>query len=129
MIFDGPYSKMLEGDLAKTMNRLNKIRNATVVHHETCPCCGAKLVNLYRREKEWRCRECWEKYDVMTEEEKDEAIMDSIFTFMKAQQEAEEAGQHEFTCPLCGTTAVWVRSPYNNHLSCGCKGCGFRLME
>ena len=34
-----------------------------VVHHETCPCCGRKLVNLYRRDKEWKCRLCWEKHD------------------------------------------------------------------
>ena len=55
--------------------------------------------------------------------------MDEIISFMQAQQEAEEAGKHEFTCPICGGVAVWGRSEYNNHLHCGCKGCGFRMVE
>lgn len=32
-----------------------------VVHRETCPVCGRQLVNLYRKDKEWKCRRCWEK--------------------------------------------------------------------
>jgi len=49
--------------------------------------------------------------------------------FMKAQQEAEQAGNNEFTCPLCGGKAWWSRSSYNNHLHAGCHGCGMRMME
>ena len=44
--------------------KIHKARTETVVHQETCPCCGAKNVNLYRKsvnDKEWRCRKCWEK--------------------------------------------------------------------
>lgn len=51
--------------------------NKNVLHHETCPCCGRKLVNLYlgdvkkiaeyhgeavvKIEKEWKCKACWDK--------------------------------------------------------------------
>lgn len=49
--------------MARVMRRFNKYGSRTVVHHETCPICGAKLVNLYRRENEWRCRRCWEEHD------------------------------------------------------------------
>ena len=54
---------------------------------------------------------------------------DKIIAFMQAQREAEEEGREEFTCPLCGGTAFWGRARVNNHLHCGCKGCGFRMME
>lgn len=52
-----------------------------------------------------------------------------ITEFMQAQQKAEERGEYEFICPLCGATAIWGRSTYNNHLHCGCTGCGMRMME
>lgn len=54
-----------------------------------------------------------------------------IFTrkFIEARQKAEREGKKEFTCPICGGKAAWDRSPYNNHLRCWCKGCGFRMME
>jgi len=55
--------------------------------------------------------------------------MDDIFDFLKAQTEAEEKGEKEFVCPLCGGKAWWGRSSYNNHLHCGCKKCGFKMME
>ena len=57
------------------------------------------------------------------------ADIDMIIAFMAARQEAEQEGQHEFTCPLCDGEAVWSRVPGNNHLHCGCRGCGFRMME
>lgn len=56
-------------------------------------------------------------------------IMDKIIDFLKAQEAAEEAGQEEFVCPLCGGKAWWGRSDYNGHLHCGCQDCNFRLME
>lgn len=31
-----------------------------VQHRQTCPVCGGRLVNLYRRNQEWKCRKCWE---------------------------------------------------------------------
>lgn len=55
--------------------------------------------------------------------------VDEVIAFMNAQQEAEAEGREEFTCPLCGGTAIWGRARGNNHLHCGCKGCGFRMME
>ena len=55
--------------------------------------------------------------------------MEDIISFLQAQQAAEEAGEVEFTCPICGAVAVWARSEYNNHLHCGCIGCGFLMME
>lgn len=69
--FDGPYTEMLDDEYRRIRRRINKNSRATVVHHETCPCCGAKLVNLYARDKkdgyrlvkEWKCRRCWEKHD------------------------------------------------------------------
>lgn len=69
--FDGPYTETMDDEFRRIMRRIHKDSRATVVHHETCPCCGAKLVNLYRRDKkggprlvtEWKCRRCWEKHD------------------------------------------------------------------
>ena len=63
MFLNGPYTEMLDEEMARIMRRFNKYGSLQVVHHETCPICGSKLVNLYRRENEWRCRRCWEKYD------------------------------------------------------------------
>lgn len=56
-------------------------------------------------------------------------IINEIKAFMEAQQKAEDEGEHEFTCPLCGGDAKWVRAPRNNHLHCHCGGCGFSMME
>ena len=57
------YSRLGEEEMRRILRRIHKNSQATVVHQETCPCCGAKLVNLYRRETEWKCRRCWEKHD------------------------------------------------------------------
>lgn len=32
-----------------------------VRHQQTCPECGRKLVNTYRRDGIWKCKKCWEK--------------------------------------------------------------------
>ena len=55
--------------------------------------------------------------------------MDEIVEFLKAQDEAEKAGQEEFKCPICGGKAWWGRSELNGHLHCGCEGCGIRVCE
>ena len=55
--------------------------------------------------------------------------MKDIFEYLKAQQEAEERGEHEFVCPLCGGKARWLRSTYNNHLRSSCEKCRFCVME
>ena len=65
------YSRFGDEEMRRILRRIHKNSSATVVHHETCPCCGAKLVNLYARDKkdgyrlvkEWKCRRCWEKID------------------------------------------------------------------
>ena len=55
-------------------------------------------------------------------------VITDIFTFFKAQHEAEENGKQEFVCPLCGGHAHWGRA-YNNHLHTGCRDFGFVCME
>lgn len=49
--------------------------------------------------------------------------------FLQALAEAQEIGSHEFTCPLCGSTARWVRASVNNHLHARCDGCGISVIE
>ncbi len=53
----------LDEEMARLLRRLKKQARATVIHQETCPCCGAKLVNIYRRGTAWKCRKCWEESD------------------------------------------------------------------
>lgn len=65
MLPTGPYNN--DAKFKRLMRQLHNARTKTKIHHETCPCCGAKLVNLYRRsieDSKWMCRKCWEKYDV-----------------------------------------------------------------
>lgn len=60
------YSLDNDPEYQRLMRRIHNARTKTTIHHETCPVCGKKLVNLYRRnmtDSAWRCRECWEKYD------------------------------------------------------------------
>ena len=52
-----------------------------------------------------------------------------IFKYLKAQQEAEKKGEHEFVCPICGGKARWLRSTYNNHLRSICEKCKSSIME
>lgn len=49
--------------------------------------------------------------------------------FLSAQKEAEKQGKHEFTCPICGGRAKWVRYSLNDHLHAGCEKCEFYIME
>ena len=51
----------MRNGISSLYRRIMKARNATVLHHETCPVCGRKLVNIYRREggKDWMCLQCW----------------------------------------------------------------------
>jgi predicted RNA-binding Zn-ribbon protein involved in translation (DUF1610 family) len=67
---------------------------------------------------------------IMAENEiEEDSFMRDIFRYLKAEMEAEEKGTHEFTCPLCGGEAFWIRSPYNNHKHSGCKKCGMKVHE
>ena len=55
-------------------------------------------------------------------------VFEKIIAFLKAQEDAEEVGVHEFKCPICGARAWWGRAG-NGHLHSGCDGCGFRIVE
>lgn len=66
MLPTGPYSADNDPEFQRIMRRLRNARTKTVLHHETCPCCGAKLVNLYRKSKDdsmWKCKKCWDEYE------------------------------------------------------------------
>lgn len=39
------------------------INGMPVRERETCPDCGKKLVNLYFKGGEWKCKKCWEEND------------------------------------------------------------------
>lgn len=58
------YNVLADDELRRICRRIHNARTKTVVHCETCPCCGRKLVNLYRKsveDKEWKCKACWDK--------------------------------------------------------------------
>ena len=57
------------------------------------------------------------------------SVVQAVLEFLKAQQKAEETGEKQFKCPLCGGDAWWQRSSYNGHLHCGCEDCRFLMME
>ena len=60
---------------------------------------------------------------------KDREMMEALGDFLAALSEAQDAGEKEFVCPLCGGKASWGRSPGNGHIHAGCDKCGFRLAE
>ena len=60
---------------------------------------------------------------------KDREMMEALGDFLAAFSKAEDAGEKEFVCPLCGGKAFWGRSPGNGHIHAGCDGCGMRIME
>lgn len=39
-------------------SELFRAQPQNVIHRGTCPKCGRKLVNLYRRGMTWRCNKC-----------------------------------------------------------------------
>lgn len=68
-------------------------------------------------------------YPVDEDFEDEDNFFDVMKTFTDAQRQAEKAGEEQFVCPLCGGEAWWGRSSYNNHLHCGCHGCGYLIMQ
>lgn len=34
--------------------------NIRVERGRECPICGRKRVNIYLRDKEWKCKQCWD---------------------------------------------------------------------
>ena len=76
MLLDSPYSTIANQDpeFQRIMRRLRNARTKTVLHQETCPRCGAKLVNLYRQSPEdslWMCKKCWDKHEAAVKEASD----------------------------------------------------------
>ena len=60
---DGPYSNMyLYMDRPKR-RPYNKRDDAPKQCQQTCPCCGRKMVNIYLKDDEWKCKQCWDKLD------------------------------------------------------------------
>ena len=55
--------------------------------------------------------------------------IESFGEYMKARQEAEEKGEHDFACPICGGEAWWERSDYNGHLRSKCEDCGMAIIQ
>lgn len=54
-----PYTtEDLVSFIAPTMTKALHRKKVNVIHRETCPVCGKRLVNLYRYGKEWLCRTC-----------------------------------------------------------------------
>lgn len=66
---DSEYGKALARSLVALLLPPNFFKVADVAHQQTCPTCGRKLVNTYRRGKEYRCRRCWESADAERSEE------------------------------------------------------------
>ena len=55
--------------------------------------------------------------------------MERLQAFLKAQQEAEEKGEHIFICPNCKRTAWWDRAKINGHIRIRCDGCDISVIE
>lgn len=54
-------------EFQRIIRQLQAARTKTKISRETCPRCGAKLVNLYRKSIEdsvWMCRKCWVKHEL-----------------------------------------------------------------
>lgn len=69
-----PYTtEELVSFIAPTMAKALRRKKVDVVHRETCPVCGKRLVNLYRYNKEWLCRTC-----KITAEKIDAEVQDEI---------------------------------------------------
>lgn len=59
----------------------------------------------------------------------DSVEMEKIADFLIALSEAQNKGQREFACPLCGGTVKMVRAPGNGHIHAACDGCGMKVCE
>ena len=55
--------------------------------------------------------------------------MEILGLLLKAQQEAEEKGEHIFICPNCKCMAWWDRAKINGHIRIKCDGCGISVIE
>ena len=91
-----------------------------------CVCCGEIIP-----EGMIACPNCLVASRGMPDDEieNEDEVMDSIFKYLKAEQQAEAEGKKEFMCPLCGGKAWWLRSGFNGHRHSRCTRCGFYVGE
>lgn len=61
-----PKHVMSDAEASKLRTMRRREENP-VRHHEICPCCGRKMVNIYLRDGDWKCKKCW---DVFEEQER-----------------------------------------------------------
>ena len=54
---------MSEAEVRKA-NTARRREESPVRRQETCPCCGKKMTNIYRRDEEWKCKACWDKINL-----------------------------------------------------------------
>lgn len=53
---DQPYTYMLDSYFRKLFKPEKPVR-----HQQICPVCGRKMVNTYRKNGIWKCKQCWDK--------------------------------------------------------------------
>ena len=44
---------------------LRKGKDITTRHQQTCPECKRERVNIYKENKEWKCKKCWDKVELI----------------------------------------------------------------
>lgn len=60
-----PREHVMSDAEVRKLNTMRRREENPVRRQETCPCCGKKMINIYRREDEWKCKVCWDKIDAM----------------------------------------------------------------
>ena len=58
-----PQENTLSDAEARKVNTMRRREENPIRRQETCPCCGKKMINIYRREEEWKCNACWDEID------------------------------------------------------------------
>lgn len=53
-----PRDNVMTEAEARKVNTMRRREEKPVRRQETCPCCGKKMINIYRREEEWKCKAC-----------------------------------------------------------------------
>lgn len=59
--FPTPYTDMFVADIKRELSKLKS--KPIILHRQTCPCCGKKLVNLYysATQDKYFCKDCLDK--------------------------------------------------------------------
>lgn len=60
--YNSPYTDMFLSDAKRQLRKI--MSRKTVLHHQTCQCCGRTLVNLYWSEQAgyYMCKKCLDKF-------------------------------------------------------------------